>query len=179
MTEKNRHRRGILLMELIAVLLVLAAVLLVTAKIAASATQAARDASKMEAVVSKLDAVLMSLRQDVWESAAMRAATDTSGKVTLELDQGDGRTIRWEFVPPAGPANDRPPESFTIMRTSPGGLLMQWQGLPEMSIQAHGPLLNLQVVGVKRYPTPGAGSRAEAAEQMTLVSQRQLAAGAK
>jgi len=182
--SKWRHlkrQRGIFLVELMAMLVVIAAILLLTAQIAATSARAAADASKMDTIVTKMDQMIVVLRKDIWTSAAMHAAADAGGAVTLELDEGDGRSTRWQFVPPppASPASESAPEAFTVMRTSAGGVVRMWQELPGVAVHVEGPLVKMEVTGISRHPAPGTGSRDEAVERMTFVSERQMAGGGR
>jgi type II secretory pathway pseudopilin PulG len=125
-----RRRRGIYLIELIAALIVLGAVLLITGQVASTTTLASRQAQRLDSTIAQLDSAIALLRRDVWAAADLH----TDAPTRLDLDTTDGRSIRWQAA-----------SDGTLTRTSPGGVVRIWRGLPALTFTARNALVTLAV----------------------------------
>jgi hypothetical protein len=152
---KDRSRRGIFLVELIAGLVLMAGIALLATQLMMLSFRAKNQSTADEVSLFRLENALDRLRRDVWEA---RSAAVRDGHLELETDSG---LIIWQSEPPQ---DTRRPAS-AILRRAANNYSQQWGDVPAMQFTAKGPMVTLSVIGGKTSPAP-----------LTLISQRAIGA---
>ena len=146
------RRKGIFLIELLGYLVIMAAVAVVVGDLINLLMKTMRSTAERDTMIARVDSAMDQLRRDTWGAQAIRPGADG-----VEIVQPGG-SVTWKSL------------DGVLTRTD-GGTPRVWVGMPPMTFSNKGAaVLVLQI-----NSGPGAAQK----EEITFVSQRMMAGGAR